>query len=103
MARDAGAELVRRAALAEETAVDELDVNAVVLERLARIGDLDQLARGGVGISEAARLEPVAVEGFAAGASHHAVRPLRRQPFAGVPQRIFPRGAIALISPFLKI
>ncbi len=57
MARDAGAELVRRAALAEETAVDELDVNAVVLERLARIGDLDQLARGGVGISEAARLD----------------------------------------------
>jgi len=50
-----------------------------------------------------ALLEPVAVEGFAAGASHHAVRPLRRQPFAGVPQRIFPRGPIALISPFLKI
>jgi hypothetical protein len=42
MAREMPArEPVRRAAPAEETAVDELDVNAIVLERLARIGDLD--------------------------------------------------------------
>jgi hypothetical protein len=29
--------------------------------------------------------EPVAVQGIAEGASHHAVRPLRRQPLAGFP------------------
>ena len=41
-----GAELVWRAAFLEEGAVDPLDVNAAVLDRLDRVGDLDQLAGG---------------------------------------------------------
>jgi hypothetical protein len=38
--------LVWRAAFLEEGAVDPLDVNAAVLDRLDRVGDLDQLAGG---------------------------------------------------------
>jgi hypothetical protein len=56
-----------------------------------------------VGNVDQALLEPVAVEGFAAGASHHAVRLPRRQLFAGLPQGIFLCRPVALISPFLKI
>ena len=52
---ETGAELVRRAAALEKTAVDELDVNAAVLRGLDRIRDLHQLARGYGGINEAAR------------------------------------------------
>jgi hypothetical protein len=50
--RKGGAVLVRRAARFEEGAVDPLDVNAAVLHRLDRVGDLDQLAGGGVGVNE---------------------------------------------------
>ena len=50
-----GAVLVRRAALLEERAVDQLDVDAAILYRLARVGDLHELAGGGVGVSEVAR------------------------------------------------
>jgi hypothetical protein len=41
-------------ALSEERGIDTLDVNASVLGSLRRIGDLDQLARAGVGIGELA-------------------------------------------------
>ena len=47
--------LIRRAASLEERAVDQLDIDAAVMDRLDRVGDLDQLAGGDVGISEAAR------------------------------------------------
>lgn len=42
-AREGGAELVRRAAFLEEGAVDQLDVNSTVLNRLDRVGNLNQL------------------------------------------------------------
>ena len=45
--REAGAELVRRAALAQETAVDQLDVNAAVLDHLDGVRDLHELTRRG--------------------------------------------------------
>jgi hypothetical protein len=45
--REAGAELVRRAALAQETAVDQLDVNATVLDHLDGVRDVHELTRRG--------------------------------------------------------
>jgi hypothetical protein len=41
--REAGAELVRRATLAQETAIDQLDVNAAVLDHLDGVRDLHEL------------------------------------------------------------
>ena len=55
-ARERGAVLVRRPALLEERAVDQLNVDAAILYRLARVGDLYQLAGGGVRVGEVARL-----------------------------------------------
>ena len=49
--------MVRRASRLEERPVDQLDVNAAVLHRLDGVGDLHQLAGGGVGVSEVARLD----------------------------------------------
>jgi len=46
-ARDACTELVRRAALAEETTVDQLDVNAAVLDHFDGVRDLHELTRRG--------------------------------------------------------
>jgi Protein of unknown function (DUF3363) len=74
----------------------------------------------GVGVSETARFDEFcryaerrSDEGrgpradgrksFAAGGSHRAVRPLRRQQFATLTWRVFRRCAVALISPRLKI
>jgi len=53
-AGDGGAELVRSATLLEEGAVDKLDEDAAVLDRLNRVGDLHQLAGCGVEINEVA-------------------------------------------------
>jgi hypothetical protein len=50
-----------------------------------RLGSMYVMGCAEMGNVDQALLEPMAVEGFAAGASHHAVRPLRRQPFAGFP------------------
>src|ERR1700687_2711094 len=55
--RQRSAVLVRRAAVIEEGAIDQFDENASVLDGLGRVGDLDQLAGGGVGISELARCD----------------------------------------------
>ena len=54
-ADESGVELIRRAASIEERSVDQLDIDAAVLNRLDPIGDLDELAGGGVRINEAAR------------------------------------------------
>ena len=48
-ALDAGAVFGRRPACCEEGVIDQLDVQPAVLHRLGGIGDLDELARGGVG------------------------------------------------------
>jgi hypothetical protein len=58
----------RRAALVleEERAVDQLDVDAVILHRLDGAGDLDDAARGLLGIGVGARL-----------GAPHAVVPIR--------------------------
>ena len=45
----------------------------------------------------------VAVEPFAARASHQGTVLLRRQPFAGFPHRIFPFGPITGVAPLLEI
>jgi alkanesulfonate monooxygenase SsuD/methylene tetrahydromethanopterin reductase-like flavin-dependent oxidoreductase (luciferase family) len=37
--------------------IDQLDENAAILHRLAAVGDLDQLARGRVGIGVATALD----------------------------------------------
>jgi hypothetical protein len=50
-----------RAAGLEEGAVDQLNINPPVLHRLDRIGDLHQLARCGVGISEVARARRISL------------------------------------------
>jgi hypothetical protein len=47
--RACGSVPVRRAALIEEGFVEQLNVDATILYRLARVGDLRQLAGGGVG------------------------------------------------------
>jgi hypothetical protein len=49
--REAGAELVRRAAFLEETTVDQFDVNPAVLGRLGGVGDFHELARGYGGVT----------------------------------------------------
>ena len=49
-ALDAGAVFVGRAASLQEGGVDKFDVETAVLYRLGRVGDLHQLARGGLGI-----------------------------------------------------
>jgi hypothetical protein len=41
----------------EATSVDELNIDAPVLGRLGRVGDFHELARGGIGISEAVRFD----------------------------------------------
>ena len=56
-AGESGAELVRSAALLKKGAVDKLNEDAAVMDRLDRVGDLHQLAGGGVGISEIARFD----------------------------------------------
>jgi hypothetical protein len=56
-----------------------------------------------MGNVDQALFELVAVQSLAAGASHDAVRPLLRQQFASLPQLVFPRRPVALISPFVKI
>ena len=48
-ARQRGAELARRCACVEKWTVHQLDIDAAVLPRLDRVGDLDQLAGGDVG------------------------------------------------------
>ena len=47
-ADEGGAVLLRRTARFEEGAVDPLDVDTVVLNRLSRVGDLQQFAGSGV-------------------------------------------------------
>ena len=42
--------------LKQERAVDQFDVNAIVLQWLKAVRDLHQLARGGFGVGEGARL-----------------------------------------------
>ena len=44
--------IIVKAASFEKRAVDPLDVNAPILHRVGRVGDLDQLAGGDVGISK---------------------------------------------------
>ena len=44
--------LVWRGASFEERAVDQLDIDATILNRLDTVGDLDQLAGGNVRIVE---------------------------------------------------
>jgi hypothetical protein len=57
IARKRGAVLVRRGAGIEEGAIDPLNIDATILNGLGRVGDLHQLADGGVGISESALLD----------------------------------------------
>jgi hypothetical protein len=40
--------------LEQERPVDFFDIDAAVLDRLERVGEFDQLARGGIGIGERA-------------------------------------------------
>src|SRR6266853_3340556 len=61
------------------------------------------LLGGDVGDVDQGILEAVAIKHLAAGTAHHRVGLLRRQPLARVPQRIFPRGPISLITPCLEI
>ncbi|MGO8911492.1 MAG: PilZ domain-containing protein [Bradyrhizobium sp.] len=56
-AGEGGAVLVRRAALLKQGKVDPFVVDAAVLGRLDRIGDLEQLAGSGMGIGEVARFD----------------------------------------------
>jgi len=49
---DPGAEVAAGATSREEGRVDALDVNPTVLHGLDIVGDLDQLARGDLGIGE---------------------------------------------------
>src|SRR5216683_7089242 len=48
-------------------------------------------------------LEAVAIKHLAAGTAHHRAGLLRRQPLAGCPHGIFPRGPISLIAPRLEV
>jgi hypothetical protein len=54
---DTDAVFGRGATSVEKRVVDQLDMDAAVLHCLGRVGDLNQLARGGVGISEVARFD----------------------------------------------
>ena len=47
-AGQSGAVLVRRGASFEERAINQLDIDATILNRLDTVGDLDQLAGGDV-------------------------------------------------------
>src|SRR5467141_1923075 len=58
---------------------------------------------GDVGDVDQGILEAVAIKHLAAGTAHHRAGLLRRQPLARVPQRVFPRGTISLITPRLEI
>src|SRR5258706_331702 len=108
-------------ASAQERQVDQLDVDALILDRLGRVRDLDQLARGLLRIAERLRLdvshglgcdvrdvdqgilEAVTIKHLAAGAARHRAGLLRWQLFASRPQCIFSRGPISLIAPRPKI
>jgi hypothetical protein len=48
----AGTIFSRRAARREEGVIHQLDMDPAVLHRLGSVGDLDQFARRGIGISE---------------------------------------------------
>ena len=56
-AGQSGAVLVRRGASFEERAVDQLDIDATILNRLDTVGDLDQLAGGDIRVGELAWLD----------------------------------------------
>src|SRR3982074_998593 len=58
---------------------------------------------GDVGDVDQGILEAVAIKHLAARTAHHRAGLLRRQPLARVPQRVFPRGPIPLITPRLEI
>jgi hypothetical protein len=53
--RKCGSVLLRCAAFFEKGNVDQLDIDAAILYRLARVGDLHQLAGGSVRVDEVVR------------------------------------------------
>jgi hypothetical protein len=56
-ATDGSKRRFRFAAISEEGGIDTLDVDSTILDRLGGVGDLDQLARGGVGVRKGARTD----------------------------------------------